>query len=326
MATSGTIGTTTISTMKLLEKAVRRCGLMPQQLEPEIVATATEDLFMLLMSLSNRGLNLWCVDQQLMPLVSGKKTYVLPTGTTDVLNLLLCTPRSITGDFELTTNYATMPFEDGQSDVVRVGVKFSVLPTVSFQIQSSDDGVTWVTQKTVTDFPEVDEFGWYDLDVVISATHIRLYSTTLGTVSDIIAASSVRELNIAAFNRDDYANQPNKNQQSITPVNYFFEKLVTPQITLWPVPSDDTAHLSLYRYRQIQDIGTLTQTIELPMRWFEAICWHLAARLAFELPGVDPARRAEVVQMANGMTLEVEGGETDNSPTYFAPNIGVYTS
>lgn len=325
MATSGTIGNTVINTAKLLEKAIRRCGMSPQALTPEIVATAQEDMFMFLMGMSNRGLNLWCIDRQLMPVVLGKKTYVLPVGTTDVLNLLFCTPTRASYTLTIGATDATAANADSAFSVVRYGVKFSTLPTTSFLFEKSDDGVVWSTVATVTDLPVAGEYGWYDVDPKLTAKYFRVSSPTLGTVTDLFLCSGVRELVVTPFNRDDYAAQPNKDSTSNVSLNYWFEKLVAPQLTLWPVPSDETCHLSLFRYRQIQDIGSLTQEIELPMRWYEAITWHLAARLAFEVPGVEPARRGEVVQMANSMTIEVEGGETDSAPTYFAPNIRCYT-
>ena len=231
MVTSGTVGSTTINVTRLIEKALRRCGLSPASNTQETMETAREDLFMLLMSLSNRGLNLWCIDRQEIPLVAGTATYTLPAGTLDVLNLNLATP--------------------------------------------TDD--------------------------------------------------SVRELPITPMNRDDYTALPNKAHSSAQPTNYWFEKLREPRITLWPVPSDSERYLVLYRYRQIQDIGDFTNEIEIPARWLEAICWHLALRLAFELPGVSPERLGAVQQMAQSMTLEVEAGETDGAPTYFAPQISVYT-
>jgi hypothetical protein len=150
-------------------------------------------------------------------------------------------------------------------------------------------------------------------------------SSVTGTVTDLFLSTNNREIVTSPFNRDDYANQPNKNSQSGTVTNYYFEKLVDPQVTVWPVPIADTNQLVLFRHRQLQDIGTLTDTLELPARWLESITWQLAVRLSFELPGIDPARRAEVVQMAGTMVAEVETGENDDAPIYFQPNIGVYT-
>jgi len=326
MTTSGTIGNTVIDTAKLIEKSLRRCGLVPQVITPEIVQTAQEDLFMLLMSLSNRGLNLWCIDNELMPLTIGQKLYVLPVGTTDVLNLLHCTPMRLDYVEDYQADDVVATFTDATS-VVQFGMIFSTLPTDEVLFQKSDDGITWETIQTITvdELPSVDTYGWYPLEVQKAAYFFRIHSTDLGVADDFYLTNTIREINITPFNRDDYASQPNKTFASAIATNYWFEKLVNPQITLWPVPSDNTRYLHLYRYRQIQDIGTLTETIELPTRWYESICWQLAARMAFEIPGVEQARRAEVIQMAGSMTMEVEGGETDNAPTYFAPNIRGYT-
>lgn len=320
MTTSGTIGLTRINTAKLLEKAIRRCGLAPQVLTPEIVESSTESLFMFLMSLSNRGLNLWCVDNTIIPLQTARKTYILPAGTTDVLNLVYCYPTR--ADYTLAANTATLTSD---TSIVRYGVKFSSLPSAPVELQSSPDNLIWTPVDTQDPVTQTDTYTWYNLDPEPSAQYFRLTSAAPFTITDLYLATQVREIQVTPFNRDDYANQPNKDFQSGTVTNYWFEKLVDPQITLWPVPNDETRHLRLYRYRQIQDIGTLTEEIELPTRWYEPICWHLAVRLAFEIPAVPPDRRKEVLTMAAGMTLEVEGGETDNAPTFFAPNIRCYT-
>lgn len=233
MATSGTIGQTRYTLLHVIEKALRRCGQNPAAVTAETLELAREDLFLLTMSLSNRGINLWCVDTQTVPLVVGQATYVLPVGTIDVLNMLLATPTGVGAE--------------------------------------------------TTDIP------------------------------------------VTPLNRDDYSSLPNKSFRSSTPVNYYFEKLLAPQITLWPVPSDDTKFLKVYRYRQIQDMGAFTDDVEVPVRWFEAITWHLALRLAFELPDVKQERVTMIQAMAQSMTLEADMNETDNAPVYFAPNISPYT-
>lgn len=323
MATSGTIGLTQIKTSNLLEKAFRRIGKLPAEITPEIVTNAQESLFMLLMSLSNRGINLWCVDKKLLALEAAKATYALPVGTQVVLNLLHATPQLIAGTDSFGANDYQTELTDS-STVVRMGVEFTVSPP-SFDIQASPDGVTWTTVEVITEVAESNTLGWYDLDPAPTAKYFRIRNVSIAfSVVQFLLATSVREIMVAKFNRDDYANQPNKNQQSNQVTNYYFEKLVSPQITIWPVPNASINHLVLFRYRQIQDVGTLTQELELPARWYEAICWHLALRLAFEVPNVDPTRRQEVAQMANGMVIEVEDGETDNAPSFYAPNIGVY--
>lgn len=325
MSTSGTIGSTVITTNKLLEKSLRRCGLVPSTLTPETVESALESTYLFLLSLANRGLNLWCINRSLIPLGVGRKTYPLPTGTLDVLNVLHATPTRVTGTQSSPSAQILQDLLSTSSRVVRFGVKFSSTPT-SFQLEKSDNGgLSWGLVLAPSEMPPAGSWGWYDLDPMVEGSLFRVVTSSPATPQELFLCSEVREIPVAQFNRDDYANQPAKNQQSSVATNYYFEKLIDPQLTLWPVPNDDTRQLVIYYHRQVQDVGSLSQSLEIPPRWLEAVSWHLAARLAFEVPNVDAARRQEVLQMASTMTLEVEAGETDGAPIFISPAIRVYT-
>jgi len=325
MATSGTIGQTTLPTNRLLEKSMRRAGLLPAQITPEIVEQCLDSLFMLIMSLSSRGINLWCVDRKLIPLNTGQSTYVLPSGTIDVLNLLHVTPVQIDASYQYNANDTTAYLAEDVS-VSRVGLLWSTLPTAAVNLQWSNDNVTWTTFDTilVSDIT-ANQYLWKEIDPGLNVNQVRAVSTDLGVMDDMTLASGGREIMMTPFNRDDWANQPNKTQTSNTQVNYYFEKLVNPQITVWPAPMANQNYLALYRHRQIQDVGDLQNELELPTRWLEAISWHLALRIAFEVPGVDPQRRQEVSGMASTFTLEAESNETDHSPIFLAPRVSAYT-
>lgn len=327
MATSGTVATTRIKTAKLLEKAFRRCGLLPQQITPEYIESGKESLFMLLMNLSNRGMNLWCLEQNLIGLVFGQSTYDLPVGTVNVLNLLHATPSRVTGTDSVDPLWYQTTLDEA-TRVVRVGVSFSALPTAVTYIQWSSDGVSWSNAATISanDLPtQLGTWNWYDLDPSPTAQHYRVFGTNIGVVADLYLATQVREIPIPKFNRDDYANQPNKDFMSAIATNYYFQKLTSPKVTLWPVPNDDERHLVLFRQRQVQDVGAITNELEIPDRWLDAVTWQLASRVAFEVPEVTPERRKEVVTMAKGFEFEAETGETDDAPTTYAPNIRGYT-
>jgi hypothetical protein len=96
---------------------------------------------------------------------------------------------------------------------------------------------------------------------------------------------------------------------------------------IWPVPNEAQAlgQVVTYVKRYIMDVGSLTQEIEVPQRWYEAIVYQLAARLAEELPQVDPSMLPVLDQKAMRALNEAEIEERDNSPIYFTPNIAVYT-
>lgn len=325
MTTSGTIGTTKINNIKLLEKAVRRCGLTPSVLTPELMEQAKETMFMFMTSLSARGLNLWCVDEQLLAHRTGQAKYVLPVGTQDLLNVLQSVNSIVQGeDSSTATDFKSIL--PASASIVRYGVKFGTIIPTSFSLQKSMDGLVWTTIETVdsSSFAEGVVY-WFKLDPAASAIQFRIHSTGQD-VSRLYLVTSFRDVPMSPFNRDDYANQPDKNRQSSQILNYFFEKKIAPTITLWPVPNDETRCLSFFRYHQLEDVGSLVQELAIPTRWYDHVCWKLSAHLAFELPGVDPARRQEVKEMAASFQIEAESGEGDGAPVYYAPNIGVYTA
>ena len=59
MATSGTIATTTITTATLIEHALARIKLPLTAQTPEVIQKALDNLYFLLLNLSNNGLKLW---------------------------------------------------------------------------------------------------------------------------------------------------------------------------------------------------------------------------------------------------------------------------
>ena len=69
----------------------------------------------------------------------------------------------------------------------------------------------------------------------------------------------------------------------------------------------------------------LTDELEIPQRWYEAIVFMLSHRMSLELPNVDVARIQYLEGQAEKYWLMAEQEERDKSPIYFAPNISVYT-
>lgn len=86
---------------------------------------------------------------------------------------------------------------------------------------------------------------------------------------------------ILPISRSEYASYPNKTQQGF-PTVYWFDRLISPTITLYPVPDGTSAtYLKYYRVRQIQDSNLAGgQNVEIPYLWLEAFADGLAYRLA----------------------------------------------
>jgi hypothetical protein len=86
---------------------------------------------------------------------------------------------------------------------------------------------------------------------------------------------------ILPISRTEYASYPNKEQQGFT-TTFWFDRLLNPNVTLWPVPDGNSAqYLKYYRVRQIQDANLQgAENVEIPYLWLEAFAYGLAMRLA----------------------------------------------
>jgi hypothetical protein len=326
VSTSGTIGQTLITVSKLIEHAVRRCGLAPSTITHETMQVANENLYLLMLALANEGLNLWCVETNYVGLVTNKSTYAMPVGTINVLNLQYSMPsRSEGTDTSGATSFTTEL--DDETAIVRVGLKFSTIAaTDTIVIANSTDGIGWTTIDSITRSDwAADEWYWIPLDPVVSDVFFRITSTNPITVDEFYLANAVYDQYIYKYNRDDYMNLPNKQTLGRPSTNYYYERKTTPQVSLWPIPNNEFDHLTIVRHRQIQDIGKFTNQIELPERWLEAIIWQLAERLCFELPDVRPERVSMVQLNAAKNLITVGNEETDGATIRLASNIRGYT-
>jgi hypothetical protein len=96
---------------------------------------------------------------------------------------------------------------------------------------------------------------------------------------------------------------------------------------IWPVtdPTNMFGQIIIWRQRYIMDVGTLTEELDIPQRWYETVVWQLAWRLAMELPDFDMSRIGPIKATADEALKIAQDEERDNSPIYFAPNISYYT-
>ena len=329
MATvSGTVGATVVDVTTFIEHAARRCGVLATSLSAEQQLSARENLFFLLSDLANRGISLWCVQKTVLGLNLNQTTYQLPVGTLDVLNV----------EYRTASFYAS-PVIAGTSAVSNTGSSLSAVTTVglvaslsnvaTLAIETSADGVTWVPLSTVTLTLIAGQTYWVDLDNTTAAAYWRLRETVLASLpaSAVYFGYGTRETSITALNRDDYVNLPNKASTG-RPLQYWYDRQVTiPKLWVWPVPNDPTAQLVVWNHRQIQDVGTYINLVEVPQRWFESVIFLLAMRICLELPAasVPPDRYGLLKQEAMEHLTQAENGETDGAPIKVIANISGYT-
>lgn len=86
---------------------------------------------------------------------------------------------------------------------------------------------------------------------------------------------------ILPISRTEYASYPNKGLTGF-PTVFWFDRLISPTVTLWPVPTvGGPTSLKYYRVRRLQDANLANgQEVEIPYLWMEAFADGLAYRLA----------------------------------------------
>lgn len=149
------------------------------------------------------------------------------------------------------------------------------------------------------------------IDVLPNGTFIR--TTTGGTNTDRI---------MAPISRDDYAAQPNKDQQGF-PTVWWFNRLINPEITVWEVPDQNGPYVMMMNCdTQIQDVSpTGTQTVAIPPRFFEAFVSGVAGNFAIKW-AVDKA--PALIQYGKDMWAEAAREDSERVTTMIIPQLASY--
>jgi hypothetical protein len=130
---------------------------------------------------------------------------------------------------------------------------------------------------------------------------------------------------IMPVSRTEYASYPNKEQQGF-PTIFWFDRLINPTVTLWPVPVDPSVgnpkFLKYYRVIQIEDANMAGgETADIPYRWLDALANGLAYYLArIWQPQMVPQLKAE----ADEAYAIAAAQDTENVAMYISPMIGGY--
>jgi hypothetical protein len=138
MTTSGT-AVFNLDVSDLIEESFERCG---QELRTGYeLKTARRSLNLLTVEWSNRGINLWTIEQGEIPMVTGQATYDIPADTIDLLDMVV---RTGSGQNQTDINisriseptYSTIPNKNALGRPIQVWIqrlrdnpKISVWPT-----------------------------------------------------------------------------------------------------------------------------------------------------------------------------------------------------
>jgi len=252
----------------IIEEAFERCGLEARTGYDAV--TARRSLNLMLADWANRGINLWTVrqfSQTLAQLSSTSAIEVYPIGT---ITATVSDARDysvgevITGGSSGTTaNVITKPSDSTLTITVPSGAF-----TASEQITGSTSGA--VSQLSAD--PSLE-----DVQNTID-------------ILDMVVRRSGSDIAINRMSRGDYLSIPDKDTQGRAS-QFFVDRLITPTVTIWPVPENSTDTLIYYRLLRIDDADTSVNTMEVPFRFLPSLVSGLAYCIAMKRA---PTRMADL--------------------------------
>ena len=252
MATSGSVDFN-LDMAEITEEAFERCGL--EFRTGYDAKTARRSLNILFAEWSNRGLNLWTVEeitQSLAQLSTSSSVATYPIGAitaTVGASTNLSVGETITGGTSgSTASVITKP----SSTTITITV-----PSGSFTAGETITGSSSSASTTISADPSLVDT-----------------QSTVDVLEAVIRRSGT-DISISRINRGDYLSTPDKTNQA-RPSQFYVNRLITPTITLWPSPENSTDELIYYRIRRIEDADAGVNTADVPFRFLPCLIAGLA--------------------------------------------------
>jgi hypothetical protein len=321
--TSGTVNQYYFGQRQVIEHAARRAGYSPQNLTPEWLMVIRDLLFLQLSEYVNAGLPLWTQEFLLLGATVGSPDVPTPPGTVDVLHTYWRILQPYRGTAQTSTGTSAAALFGGQPnpDVTIAGTNPGVIVsfgsstevdtvgillggssplTAALQVQTAPDGVTWTTVQTLpTATYTPQQWTYFDLNPSVTTSFIQIVSPgsnpwTLNQIN--LGLANGQDIEIGPLNIDDYYGLPNKFFQGDQANSaYLFRNRDQPIVKVWPTLNLQgwyNGTVSVLAHRYIQDPGQMTNSLEIPSRWFEGVVARLGIRIMDELPDPDSSAQA----------------------------------
>jgi hypothetical protein len=274
MTTSGT-SNFNLDLNNIVEEAFERCGL--ELRTGYDLKTARRSMNLLSMEWANRGINLWTVEQQVIPMVTGQPIYPLPVDTVDILDAVIRTNNGSTSN-QIDINISRI----AEPTYMSIPNKLATGRPIQMYVnrQSGMDNATSIT-----------------LGGNINATDTTI---TLSSTANLAAVGFIKIDNETISYSNISGNQLvncYRGQNNTTAASHSTGASITvqnlPCVNLWPTPNPPGNQYTFvyYRLRRMQDAGAggaFEQ--DVPFRFIPCMIAGLAYQIAMKKPEVAPDR------------------------------------
>ena len=257
---------------ELVEEAFERCG--SQLRSGYDMRTARRSINLMTIDWANRGINLWTIEERVIPLVTNQGVYPVPADTIDILDLVTRTNNGSTSnqtDINLSriseSTYSTIPNKLTTGRPIQVWFnRQSGQTDAGFQVALSNAINATDTTITLTDTAGIASTGFIKFDAeTIGYTNItstQLLNCTRGQ-NDTSAVSHLAGTTGTVQN--------------------------LPCVNIWPTPDAGGGPYTLiyWRMRRIQDAGNGVNIQDIPFRFINCFVAGLSYMLSMKLPNID---------------------------------------
>jgi hypothetical protein len=293
----------------IAEEAYERCGI-------EIrtgydLRTARRSMNLMLIEWSNRGINLWTVEQGQIPMVTGQGLYPLPVDTVDLMDMVIRQNNASTSN-QIDINISRI----AEPTYMSIPNKLTTGRPIQVYInrQSGMDNATALT-----------------LNGAINATDTTItLSSTNGLPTTGFVKIDNETISYVNVNGNQLVNCY-RGQNGTTAASHLTGAAITKQnlpcINVWPTPNPPGNQYTFvyYRLRRMQDAGdggSFEQ--DMPFRLVNAAVAGLAYYLSMKKPEVSPDRimmlKADYEQQWDLASSE----DRDKAPIRFVPRNMFY--
>jgi hypothetical protein len=270
---------------ELAEEAFERAG---RELRTGYdLRTARRSMNLMTIEWSNRGINMWTIEQGSFTLVQGLNTYPIPTDTIDLMEHVIRTnANSTSNQSDLTITRISMP------TYATIPNKLTQARPIQVMVQRNSGETNPLYDGTGTQVTLATSINTTDTTIVLSSTvnmaaqgYIQLGSTS----GEIVYYSYISGNTLG----NCFRAQNNTTAQSYTAGNttpIYIPQI--PAVTVWPTPDGSTTYTFVYwRMRRIQDTGDGIQTGDMTFRFLPAaaagLSYHIATKIPEGTPRID---------------------------------------
>jgi hypothetical protein len=257
----------------LIEEAFERCG---KELRTGYdFKTARRSLNLLTIEWANRGINLWTVEQGVIPMVTGQAMYPYPADTIDLMDMVIRQNNGTSNQIDINISriaeptYMSIPNKLTQGRPIQVYINR----------QSGQENLSGALLAT----------GISSTDTTITLTSAAGLASAgfikMGTETISYPNISGNQLLNCARGQNGTTAAAHNAGAAITVQNL-------PCINVWPTPNSPGNQYTFvyYRLRRIQDAGSGVYVQDIPFRFIPCMVAGLAYQLSTKLPDVDMNR------------------------------------